>query len=187
MRTRSFADMKCSIVGALEHLGDRWLPLIIGDLMFGLSRFEDLQASSGIPPQTLTDRLHRLQAAKIIVKHQAPSARKGYELTEMGHDLLTVLAALRQWGDRSQLHGTNGPPLKAFDSQNSSPVELTMIATGTGKRISPGQLVLTPGPGADQRMRFQLRAGQPDQTTASPTSGRALLPVPNALPDEGLE
>jgi DNA-binding HxlR family transcriptional regulator len=116
MRTRSFADMKCSVAGALEHLGDRWALLIIRDLMFGLSRFEDLQASSGIPPQTLADRLRRLQAAKIIVKHQAPSA-KGYELTEMGRDLLTILAALRQWGDRWQLHGTSEPPLKAFDSQ----------------------------------------------------------------------
>jgi hypothetical protein len=132
------------------------------------------------------DRLHRSQAAKIIVKHQAPSA-KGYELTEMGRDLVTVLGALRQWGDRWQLHGTSGPPLEAFDTQSGSPVEIAMIATGTGQRISPGQLVLTAGPGADERVRFQLRAGQPDQTTAQPTSGRALLPVPNALPDEGLE
>ena len=112
MRTRSFADMKCSIAGALEHVGDRWSLLIIRDLMFGLSRFDELQASSGIPPQTLADRLRRLQAAKVIVKHQAPSA-KGYELTEMGRDLLTVLTALREFGDRWQLHGTIGAPLAA--------------------------------------------------------------------------
>ena len=164
MRTRSFADMKCSIAGALEHVGDRWSLLIIRDLMFGLSRFDDLQASSGIPPQTLADRLRRLQAAKVIVKHQAPSA-KGYELTAMGRDLLTVLAALREFGDRWQLHGTNGPPMELFDSQSGSPVELTIIATETGQRVSPRQLVPTPGPGADERMRFRLRADQPDQTT----------------------
>jgi DNA-binding HxlR family transcriptional regulator len=160
MRTRSFADMKCSVAGALEHVGDRWSLVIIRDLMLGLSRFDDLQASSGIPPQTLADRLRRLQACKVIVKHHAPSAR-GYELTEKGRDLLMVLAALREWGDRWQLHGTIGPPLEVFDSQSGSPVALTMIATETGQRVSRRQLVPTPGPGADERMRFRLRAGQP--------------------------
>jgi len=164
MRTRSFADMKCSIAGALEHVGDRWSLLIIRDLMFGLSRFDDLQASSGIPPQTLADRLRRLQASKVIVKHHASSA-KGYELSEMGRDLLTVLIALREWGDRWQLHGAIGPPLEVLDSQSGSPVELTMIAAETGERVSPRQLVPSPGSGADERMRFRLRAGQPDQTT----------------------
>ena len=160
MRTRSFADMKCSVAGALEHVGDRWSLLIIRDLMFGLSRFDELQASSGIPPQTLSDRLRRLQASKVIVKHHGLSAT-GYQLTEMGRDLLTVLAALREWGDRWQLHGASGPPLEVFDAQSGSPVELTMIATETGQRVSRRQLVPTPGPGADERMRFRLRAGQP--------------------------
>lgn len=172
MRTRSFADMKCSVAGALEHVGDRWSLVIIRDLMFGLSRFDELQASSGIPPQTLADRLRRLQACKVIVKHHAPSA--GYELTEMGRDLLMVLAALREWGDRWQLHGAIGPPLEVFDAQSGSPVELTMIATETGQRVSPRQLVPTPGPGADERMRFRLRAGQPDQTTTSESATRNL-------------
>jgi len=175
MRTRSFADMKCSIAGALEHVGDRWSLLIIRDLMFGLSRFDELQASSGIPPQTLADRLRRLQASKVIVKHHGLSAT-GYQLTEMGRDLLTVLAALREWGDRWQLHGASGPPLEVFDAQSGSPVELTMIATETGQRVSPRHLVPTPGPGADERMRFRLRAGDRDQTTASESATRNLQP-----------
>jgi len=175
MRTRSFADMKCSIAGALEHVGDRWSLLIIRDLMFGLSRFDELQASSGIPPQTLSDRLRRLQASKVIVKHHGLSAT-GYQLTEMGRDLLTVLAALREWGDRWQLHGASGPPLEVFDAQSGSPVELTMIATETGQRVSPRHLVPTPGPGADERMRFRLRAGDRDQTTASESATRNLQP-----------
>jgi hypothetical protein len=109
-----------------------------------------------------------LQAAKVIVKHHAPSA-KGYELTEIGRDLLTVLTALREFGDRWQLHGTIGAPLEVFDSHSGSPVELTMIATQTGQRVTRRQLVATTGPGADERMRFRLRAGQPDQTRTSPT------------------
>jgi DNA-binding HxlR family transcriptional regulator len=167
--------MKCSVAGALEHVGDRWSLLIIRDLMFGLSRFDELQASSGIPPQTLADRLRRLQACKVIVKHHSPSA-KGYELTEMGRDLLMVLTALREFGDRWQLHDTIGAPLEVFDSQSGSPVELAMIATQTGQRVSPRHLVATPGPGADERMRFRLRAGQPDQTTTEESATRSPAP-----------
>jgi DNA-binding HxlR family transcriptional regulator len=166
MRTRSFAEMKCSVAGALEQVGDRWSLLIIRDLMLGVSRFDDLQASSDIPPQTLADRLRRLQAAKVIVKHRGPSVR-GYELTEMGRDLLTVLTALREWGDRWQLHGAMGPPLEVVESQSGGSVELAMIATQTGRRVSREQLVAKPGPGADERMRFRIRAGQPDHATAS--------------------
>src|ERR1700735_778235 len=70
MRTRSFADMSCSIAGALELVGDRWTLLIVRDLLFGLSRFDDLQRSTGIPPQTLADRLRRLEASKVITKHR---------------------------------------------------------------------------------------------------------------------
>jgi DNA-binding HxlR family transcriptional regulator len=161
MRTRSFADMSCSIAGALEVVGDRWTLLIVRDLLFGLSRFDDLQRSTGIPPQTLADRLRRLEASKVITKRRAPAA-KGYRLTEMGRDLLTVITALREWGDRWQLHGTVGPPLEVFDAHSGSPVELAMVASETGQPVHPSQLVPKPGPGADELMRFRLRAGQPE-------------------------
>jgi len=161
MRTRSFADMSCSTAGALELVGDRWTLLIVRDLLFGLSRFDDLQKSTGIPPQTLADRLHRLEASKVIIKHRAPAA-KGYGLTEMGRDLATVITALREWGDRWQMHGTVGPPLEVFDAHTGSPVQLTMVASETGQRVHRDQLAAKPGPGADELMRFRLRAGQPE-------------------------
>jgi DNA-binding HxlR family transcriptional regulator len=161
MRTRSFADMSCSTAGALELVGDRWTLLIVRDLLFGLSRFEDLQRSTGIPPQTLADRLRRLEASKVIIKHRAPATR-GYRLTEMGRDLLTVITALREWGDRWQLHGTVGPPLELFDAHSGSPVQLMMVASETGEPVHRSQLVRKPGPGADDLMRFRLGAGQPE-------------------------
>jgi DNA-binding HxlR family transcriptional regulator len=161
MRTRSFADMSCSIAGALEVVGDRWALLIVRDLIFGLSRFDDLQKSTGIPPQTLADRLRRLEASKVITKQRAPAAQ-GYRLTEMGRDLLTVITALREWGDRWQLHGTVGPPVELFDADSGSPVQLAMVASETGQPVDRSQLAPKPGPGADELMRFRLRAGQPE-------------------------
>jgi hypothetical protein len=60
------------------------------------------------------------------------------------------------------LHGTVGPPLEVFDAHSGSPVQLTMVASETGERVHRSQLVRKPGPGADELMRFRLRAGQPE-------------------------
>ena len=115
----------------------------------------------GNTAQTLADRLRRLEASKVITKHRATGA-KGYGLTEMGRDLLTVITALREWGDRWQLHGTVGPPVEVFDAHSGSPVQLAMVASETGPRVNSNQLMRKPGPGADELMRFRLRAGQPE-------------------------
>jgi hypothetical protein len=40
---REVRDMACSIAGALDAIGDRWGMLILRDLMFRLSRYEDLR------------------------------------------------------------------------------------------------------------------------------------------------
>ena len=53
--------MACSIAGALEAIGDRWAVLILRDLGFGLSRYEDLRRSTGATHATLSDRLRHLE------------------------------------------------------------------------------------------------------------------------------
>ena len=62
MKSKSFAGMRCSIAGALEAIGDRWAILVLRDLAFGLSRYDELKASSGIPSTTLSSRLKHLEA-----------------------------------------------------------------------------------------------------------------------------
>ena len=47
MKSKSFVGMRCSIAGALEAIGDRWAILVLRDLAFGLSRYDDLRASTG--------------------------------------------------------------------------------------------------------------------------------------------
>jgi len=48
MKRTSLRDMNCSIAQTLEVVGDPWTLLIVRDLMFGLHRFNDIQASLGI-------------------------------------------------------------------------------------------------------------------------------------------
>ena len=61
MRSKSFENMTCSIAGALEGIGDRWAMLILRDLMFGLSKYEDLRRSTGVTHATLSGRLKHLE------------------------------------------------------------------------------------------------------------------------------
>jgi DNA-binding HxlR family transcriptional regulator len=47
MRSKGFDGMVCSIAGVLAAIGDRWGALILRDLTFGLSRYDDFRRSSG--------------------------------------------------------------------------------------------------------------------------------------------
>ncbi|MHC2332879.1 winged helix-turn-helix transcriptional regulator [Bradyrhizobium sp. USDA 4454] len=51
MRSKSFEGMVCPIVGVMAAIGDRWGLLILRDLVFGLSQYEDFRQSSGVTTQ----------------------------------------------------------------------------------------------------------------------------------------
>ena len=88
----------------LSVLGDRWTLLAVREISLGLRRFDEIQAATGAPRQVLTDRLQRLGAAGILQTrtYRLPGqrARNEYLLTEAGMDLIPVLSALTDWGNR---------------------------------------------------------------------------------------
>jgi DNA-binding HxlR family transcriptional regulator len=91
----------CPVACTLDILGDRWTLLVIRDLYFGHSRFRDFTASSeGIPTNILSERLVRLLNHGLA--EQVPVSDGGkrfaYRLTEKGHALGPILAAMRDWG-----------------------------------------------------------------------------------------
>ena len=92
MRAKSFAGMTCSVAGALEAIGDRWAVLLLRDLALGLSKYDELQASTGMPNTTLSTRLKHLEStglvelvqvenpvAKHVDKRQPPRRQPGGE------------------------------------------------------------------------------------------------------------
>jgi DNA-binding HxlR family transcriptional regulator len=102
MERTSFAEMRCSLARALELIGDWWSPLIVRDLFLGVSRFDDLVKDLGISRNLLTRRLNALVDAGIVAKkaYQLRPRRHEYALSEAGRDLVPVLLALTEWGDR---------------------------------------------------------------------------------------
>jgi DNA-binding HxlR family transcriptional regulator len=96
--------MTKGIQDVLEVLGDRWALLVVREVSLGLRRFDEIQAATGTPRTVLADRLRRLVAAGVLGtrEYQRPGsrARREYTLTDAGLDLIPVLAALSDWGER---------------------------------------------------------------------------------------
>jgi DNA-binding HxlR family transcriptional regulator len=91
------------IQAALYILGDKWSPLLLGQLIEGEKTFGDLEiALVGISPRTLSQRLGRLEAEEIIQKRQycKHPPRYKYLLTKKGEDLQLVLQQMANWGDK---------------------------------------------------------------------------------------
>lgn len=151
MKTKSFSGMRCSIAGALELIGDRWALLVIRDLSLGLSRYDDLRASTGIPAATLSARLKHLAASGIVerVRYQDHPPRDDYRLTPKGRDLWKVSVALREWGDRWDASGFGQPAIEMVDRQTGRPLILALIDAETGEVVPRERVQLQPGPGAD--------------------------------------
>jgi DNA-binding HxlR family transcriptional regulator len=96
--------MSSDLPDVLSILGDRWALLIVREVVLGLRRFDDMQAATGAPRTVLSERLHRLVQAGILDTrpYQVPGrrSRREYLLTQAGRDLLPVLSALSDWGER---------------------------------------------------------------------------------------
>jgi DNA-binding HxlR family transcriptional regulator len=87
-----------------EIIGERWTVLILRDLfLHGARRFQDFQESLvGIAPNTLSDRLKRLEREELIARrvYSEHPPRLEYELTTRGRTLGPLIKAMRDWGVR---------------------------------------------------------------------------------------
>lgn len=104
---RHMADVKspspCPVSAAERIISGKWTLLILRDLASGAQRFSALERSlDGISTRTLSQRLKALEEEGIISRAAPPSGgcRADYRLTRKGKELLPVVEAMRQWGER---------------------------------------------------------------------------------------
>jgi DNA-binding HxlR family transcriptional regulator len=99
-----FAPYHCPVARSLDVIGDRWMILILRDLVRdGPRKFQDFERSlRRISPNTLSMRLKRLEDAGIVTRqfYEQHPPRAEYVLTEAGEELRPVLKALLTWGER---------------------------------------------------------------------------------------
>jgi len=105
-------DDACGMALALELVGERWVPLILRELMFGPRRFGEIKRGlPGVSANVLTQRLEALEANGVLIRRKLPppASVQVYELTEWGYESEAPLAALGRWAVRSPLHDPRLP------------------------------------------------------------------------------
>ena len=91
------------IQSALEILGDKWSPLLLGHLFEQDRTFGDLEGLlPGISLRTLSARLDDLLSCGILDKklYCKHPPRYKYSLTDKGQDLRTILIQMANWGEK---------------------------------------------------------------------------------------
>lgn len=143
-----YGDMACSIARTLDVVGDAWTPLIVRDLYLGISRFDVLARNLGVSRKVLTERLNALIERDVIerVTYQERPPRYDYRLTEKGQELIGVLLALKQWGDR-WVPLEAGPPLVLRHDTCGSVTEPVPHCAVCGELLVPDEVTPLPGPG----------------------------------------
>lgn len=92
-------DDDAALLALFDVLGRRWAMRVVWELQPGGLTYRELAAQiPGMSTSVLTQRLRDLRKAG-LVSHEHGA---GYGLTPLGHDLLTHLAVLRDWADRTR-------------------------------------------------------------------------------------
>jgi DNA-binding HxlR family transcriptional regulator len=144
----------CSIARTLALIGDRWTLLVLRDVTNGVRRFDELAGHLGVARNILSGRLARLIDAGLVERtaYREPGERerREYRLTGPGRELIPVLVAFMQWGDRN-LVGPDGPPAVVRHADCGAPVRMSMTCDEGHELGDRPRLRLEPGPGSRVR------------------------------------
>ena len=91
----------CPVAATLELIGGKYKALILWHLAKNDLRFSQLRdVITGATAKMLTQQLRELEAQKLIHREVYPiiPPRVEYSLTELGHSLMPILTAMRDWG-----------------------------------------------------------------------------------------
>ena len=128
------AALSCALPSAVGLIGEKWAFLILRGALNGLHHFEEFQAGLDIARNILSDRLSKLVDGGILERSADPSDRRKviYSLTPKGEDLLPVVLALRQWGEKWGL-GTSEVVLA--DRRDGRPVKKMCVQAHDGREL----------------------------------------------------
>lgn len=127
----------CGMAKAAQLLGDRWTLLIVREALYGVTRFDAMQADLGLPRSVLSNRLKRLVETGVLTmrtyREAGQRARRQYVLTPMGVDLALPLIALMQWGDKHLCEGS--PPAEIIERRTGGRLHVGLV-DDDGKSIN---------------------------------------------------
>lgn len=94
------AGSLCPAIKSAEIIGDKWILLILRELFFGTTRFNDFQrALPRISPTILSKRLKQLEEEGLIIRKTGPGGKTSdYHLTRCGRELGPLIDHMATWG-----------------------------------------------------------------------------------------
>jgi DNA-binding HxlR family transcriptional regulator len=141
----------CNIAAALSIVGEKWTFLVLREAFNGIRRFDDMRRRTGAPRQILSNRLAGLVSEGILRKvpyrEAGQRARSEYRLTEKGIDLLHVIVALLEWGDKYAAW-PGGSAVELTHRDCGAPVHLELACSAGHVLGSAREVTPVPGPGA---------------------------------------
>lgn len=138
----------CPVAKTSELLCERWMPLILRELMCGSARFGEIQR--GVPlisPALLTKRLRQLTSAGVVVR-TANGRDITYALTPAGWELYPIIEAMGVWGQRW-----------ARSAYGPDELDPSFLMWDMRRMLAPAGLGEQP-----TVIEFRLRGGPPRQT-----------------------
>lgn len=93
----------CRIERSLDLIGTRSAMLVLRELLYGGTRFDELARRTGLSEAVVAGRLKQFYDDGIVSRRPYQEAgkrtRDEYVLTERGRDLFPIVVALIQWGE----------------------------------------------------------------------------------------
>ncbi|RQS75485.1 transcriptional regulator [Burkholderia sp. Bp8963] len=158
MSKRSFSDINCPIAQTLDQVGEWWTFLILRNAFCGMTRFHEFQHHLGISTNVLAQRLDKLTASGVFERRVAPDDGRSFEyrLTDKGHALYPILAAMIEWGEKWAAH-PDGPRLRLVERATRRPIAGVSIRSADDEALQPADIDTISGPGADEKTHEMMR------------------------------
>jgi DNA-binding HxlR family transcriptional regulator len=165
-------DQYCGLARGLDVIGDRWVLLIVRELLNGPRRYGELaDGLPGIATNVLAQRLRTMQDDGIVAKDD----QDRYALTEWGQGLREVVFAVGRWafplmgqlaeGETFRSHWIAHPIAALFPGTDTSRPDLTIeVRCGDQPmtiRSAEGRVSVQAGPA---RAPDLVLTGPPDAT-----------------------
>lgn len=151
MTRTSLDHFNCSWARTIDVIGDKWTLLIIRDALLGVTTFSGFQRSLGLARNVLTNRLTQLVEQQILQKEPTRPGvdRYHYRLTDRGKELLTIMVAMGQWGDK-WLFSEKGAPVEVVDRATKHTISPVSVTSADGRTLRLSDVTYRPGPGANE-------------------------------------
>ena len=100
----------CALARGLDVIGDRWVLLIVRELLSGPRRYGELtHGLPGIATNLLVERLRTMQTSGVVAKTDYDR----YQLTERGDGLHEVVSAISGWAGPLMGHMADGDTFRS--------------------------------------------------------------------------